>query len=47
MLTTQSKLNSRCPTHPCNPRMLLHAQSRELRHPTSGEAMRFVSATPF
>ncbi len=28
-------------------RMLLHAQSLDLRHPVSGEAMRFVSAAPF
>ena len=28
-------------------RMLLHAQSLELQHPVSGEALRFVSAAPF
>ncbi len=28
-------------------RMLLHAQSLELQHPTNGEALRFVSAAPF
>jgi tRNA pseudouridine32 synthase / 23S rRNA pseudouridine746 synthase len=28
-------------------RMLLHAQTLELRHPVSGEALRFFSAAPF
>ncbi len=40
-------LYGRQPTSGPAGRMLLHAESLELQHPVSGEALRFVSDTPF